>query len=86
MNQSGVGKMNTSIYNNIVPLISYPSADIRNDVKKVQQNLDERSDNNFQTFSNHVNKTGMTKLQEEFTQLFDFTPNTCLPNIDVISG
>ena len=77
-NRSGVGKMNTSIYNNIVPLISYPSADIRNDVKKVQQNLDERSDNNFQTFSNHVNKTGMTKLQEEFTQLFDFTPNTCL--------
>ena len=74
----GVGKMNKEIYTQLVPLISYPESDIRSDLEKVSQSLNGEKTDDFHIFSQHVNETELTKLQEEFTQLFDFTPNTCL--------
>lgn len=70
--------MNSSIYTDLVPLISYPKVDIRPDLEKVNQSLDGENMADFQVFCDHVKETDLTKLQEEFTQLFDFTPNTCL--------
>ncbi len=70
--------MNTEIYTQLVPLISYPESDIRSDLDKVSQSLNGEKTDDFHIFSQHVNETELTKLQEEFTQLFDFTPNTCL--------
>lgn len=70
--------MNTEIYTQLVPLISYPKTDICSDLEKVSQSLNGDETDDFHIFNQHVNETDLTKLQEEFTQLFDFTPNTCL--------
>lgn len=78
INMNDSNKMNTEIYTQLVPLISYPELDIRSDLEKVSQSLNGEKTDDFHIFREHVNKTELTKLQEEFTQLFDFTPNTCL--------
>ena len=69
--------MNQSIYTDLVPLISYPEVDIRSDLEKVNRRNEEKSAD-LKSFSDHVHKTELTKLQEEFTHTFDLTPNTCL--------
>ncbi|MBT3590745.1 MAG: hypothetical protein HOK52_14065 [Candidatus Marinimicrobia bacterium] len=70
--------MNEVNYMDLVPLISYPKMDIRSGMETLDPAILEIDRSNFQIFENHVNETELTKLQEEFTQLFDFTPNTCL--------
>ncbi len=69
---------NTEIYTQLVSLISYPDSDIRSDLDKVCKSLNGEKADDLTIFCQHVRKTDLTKLQEEFTQLFDFTPNTCL--------
>ena len=70
--------METSIYTELVPLISYPKNDIREYLTKVRKSLNGENASELKIFSDHVNNISLTDLQEEFTQLFDFTPDTCL--------
>ncbi|MFQ6677123.1 MAG: nitrate reductase molybdenum cofactor assembly chaperone [Fidelibacterota bacterium] len=70
--------MNSSIYTDLVPLISYPETDMSINLEKIEISAGDHDISEFQIFSDYVRETVLSKLQEDFTHTFDLNPTTCL--------
>lgn len=68
-----------NIYTFLVPLVSYPQTSLERTIGTVRSHLNESVDTAYlDIFWNCIREKGLAELQEQYTQIFDMNPGTCL--------